>query len=67
MSAALSVDSDDPSTWGDITPSTQRLNDLIGVNPKPLRLTPEEIDLLRKSKQEIQRRWEYFCTAMPES
>jgi len=40
---------------------------LIGVNPKPRRLTSEEIDLLRKSKQEIQRRWEYFCTEIPES
>lgn len=54
------VDPDDPSTWGSITPSTKRLNDLIGINSKPRSLTPEEFDLLLKSKQEMQRHCEYL-------
>lgn len=54
------VDPDNPSTWGPLTPSTQRLHDLVGMNPKPRRLTPEEIELLVKSKQELQRQWEYL-------
>ena len=59
MSSPVPVDPDDPSTWGTITPSTRRLNDLIGINPKPRRLTPEEIELLVKSKQEMHRHYEY--------
>ena len=60
MTGIVPVDPNDPGTWGLITPSTKRLNDLIGINPKPRRLTPEEIELLLKSKQEIQRQLEYL-------
>jgi len=51
------VEPNDPSTWGSLTPSTKRLNDLIGINPKPRRLMPSEIELLRQSKQEIAQRF----------
>jgi hypothetical protein len=60
QATASTPESDDPSTWGALTPSTRRLNELVGVNPVPRRLTPEEIDLLLKSKQEIQRHCAYF-------
>ncbi|MHB1201118.1 MAG: hypothetical protein ACYCZ6_16505 [Polaromonas sp.] len=60
MTGTVIVDPDDPSTWGSITPSTKRLNDLVGINSKPRSLTPEEIDLLLKSKQEMQRHFEYL-------
>ena len=33
---------------------------MTGINPKPRRLAPEEIELLLKSKQEIQRHCEYL-------
>ncbi len=57
------VDPDDPSTWGNFTPSTKRLNDMIGVVSHPRRLTPEEIELLTKSKQEMARHFEYLMRA----
>lgn len=57
MNNPVPVDLNDPSTWGSLTPSTKRLNDLIGINPKPRRLTPVEIELLRQSKQEIAQRF----------
>lgn len=56
MRNPVPVDPNDPSTWGALTPATQRLNDLIGINPKPRRLTPEEIELLLQSKREIAQR-----------
>jgi len=56
MSDPEPVDPHDPSTWGRLTPATQRLNDLIGINPKPRQLTPEEIELLMQSKREIAER-----------
>lgn len=59
MSSLVPVDPDDSSNWGSITPATKRLSDLIGINPKPRRLTPEEIELLIKSKQEMHRHYEY--------
>jgi len=57
MRNPVPVDPNEPSTWGSITPATKRLNDLIGINPKPRRLTPSEIALLRQSKQEIAQRF----------
>ena len=36
-----------------ITPSVAKLKQLIGTSPAPRMLTPYEIKLLRKSKQEI--------------
>lgn len=56
MNNTVPVDPNDPSTWGSLTPATQQLNDLIGINPKPRRLTPAEIELLRQSKREIAER-----------
>jgi hypothetical protein len=56
MNNPLPVDLNDPSTWGSLTPSTKRLNDLIGINPEPRRLTPAEIELLMQSKREIAER-----------
>lgn len=50
------VDPNDPNTWGTLTPATRRLNDLIGINPKPRQLTPEECELLLQSKREIAQR-----------
>jgi hypothetical protein len=35
------------------TPSTTLLRQMIGVVDRPRRLTPHEIELLRKSKEEI--------------
>ena len=49
---------DTPETkGGGITPSTALLNQLIGKNPTPRMLTPSEIELLRRSKQEIAARY----------
>lgn len=56
MNDSVPADPNAPSTWGALTPATQRLNDLIGVNPKPRRLTPFEIELLLQSKREIAQR-----------
>lgn len=56
MNNPVPVDLNDPSTWGQLTPATQRLTDLIGINPKPRRLTPEECELLLQSKREIAQR-----------
>lgn len=56
MSEPVDADPNDPSTWGALTPATQKLNDLIGINPAPRRLTPVEIELLRQSKREIAQR-----------
>jgi hypothetical protein len=53
MSDPVPVDPNDPSTWGRLTPATKQLNDLIGINPKPRRLTPFEIELLMQSKREL--------------
>lgn len=39
---------------GGITPSTAELNRRLGLSPLPRTLTPEEVDLLRESKREIQ-------------
>lgn len=36
-----------------LTPSTRKLTDMVGKNPQPRDLTAVEIELLRKSKQEI--------------
>ncbi len=36
-----------------LTPSVAELKRLIGPSPTPRHLTPYEIDLLRKSKQEV--------------
>lgn len=36
-----------------VTPSTSLLNQKLGTSSKPRMLTPSEIGLLRKSKQEI--------------
>lgn len=36
-----------------LTPSTRKLTDMVGENPQPRDLTAVEIELLRKSKQEI--------------
>jgi hypothetical protein len=38
---------------GSVTPSTALLNQKLGTSIGPRQLTPSEIDLLRKSKQEI--------------
>ncbi len=40
-----------------LTPSTRLLNQKLGTSPEPRRLTPSEIALLRKSKQEIAQRF----------
>ncbi|MBK7049992.1 MAG: hypothetical protein KBC92_15215 [Giesbergeria sp.] len=56
MSEPTPVDPNDPSTWGPLTPATQRLHDLIGINPEPRQLTPEECELLLQSKREIAQR-----------
>lgn len=53
MADDVPVDPDDTSTWGDFTPSTKHLNDMVGVVKTSRRLTPEEIELLIKSKQEL--------------
>ncbi len=39
-----------------VTPSTRSLNQKLGISPAPRALTPQEIALLRQSKQEIARR-----------
>jgi len=39
-----------------VTPSTSLLNQKLGTLPAPRMLTPSEIELLRRSKQEIQER-----------
>jgi hypothetical protein len=36
-----------------LTPSTRKLTEMVGKNPQPRDLTAVEIELLRKSKQEI--------------
>ncbi len=36
-----------------VTPSTASLNRKLGISPAPRMLTPSEIALLRRSKQEI--------------
>lgn len=56
MSDLVPEDPNDPSTWGALTPATQRLNDMIGSNPAPRDLTPTEIELLIQSKREIAQR-----------
>ena len=56
MRNPVPADPNDPSTWGPLTPATKRLNDLIGINPKPRQLTAYEIELLRQSKREIAER-----------
>lgn len=38
---------------GSVTPSTALLNRKLGTSPTPRMLTPSEIELLRRSKQEI--------------
>ena len=38
---------------GSLTVSTRLLNQKLGTSPEPRRLTPSEIELLRRSKQEI--------------
>lgn len=60
MTHTVPVDPDDPSTWGAFTPSTKRLNEMVGVITQPRRLTPEEIELLIKSKGEMARHFEYL-------
>jgi hypothetical protein len=56
MRDPMPADTNDPSSWGALTPATKQLNDLIGINPKPRRLTPSEIELLIQSKREISER-----------
>lgn len=36
-----------------LTPSTRLLNQKLGTSPAPRRLTPSEIELLLRSKQEL--------------
>ncbi len=36
-----------------LTPSTRLLNQKLGISPAPRRLTPSEIELLVRSKQEL--------------
>lgn len=38
-----------------VTPSTRLLNQKLGTSPAPRTLQPSEIELLRRSKQEIAR------------
>ncbi len=40
-----------------LTPSTRLLNQKLGTSPEPRRLTPSEIELLRRSKQEMAQRF----------
>lgn len=40
-----------------LTPSTRLLNQKLGTSPGPRALTPSEIELLRRSKQEIAQRF----------
>ena len=40
-----------------LTPSTRLLNQKLGISPGPRRLTPSEIELLRRSKQEMAQRF----------
>ena len=40
-----------------LTPSTRLLNQKLGISPGPRALTPSEIELLRRSKQEIAQRF----------
>ena len=40
-----------------LTPSTRLLNQKLGTSPGPRRLTLSEIELLRRSKQEIAKRF----------
>ena len=60
MTDTVPVDPDDPSSWGNFTPSTKRLNEMVGVITQPRQLTPEEIELLIKSKREIAQHIEYL-------
>ncbi|AGX88655.1 hypothetical protein [Candidatus Symbiobacter mobilis] len=53
MSNLAPVNSNDPSAWCSLTPATKHLIDLIGMNPRPRRLTPYEIELLLQSKREL--------------
>ena len=36
-----------------VTPSTALLNQMLGTSPAPRMLTPTEIELLQRSKQEV--------------
>ena len=40
-----------------LTASTRLLNQKLGTSPEPRRLTPSEIELLRRSKKEIAQRF----------
>jgi hypothetical protein len=60
MIDTIPVNPDDPSTWGNFTPSTKRLNEIVGVITQSRRLTPEECELLFKSKREMARHFEYL-------
>lgn len=40
-----------------LTPSTRLLNQKLGTSPGPRRLTSSEIELLRRSKQEMAQRF----------
>ena len=40
-----------------LTPSTRLLNQTLDTSPGPRRLTPSEIELLRRSKQEMAQRF----------
>jgi hypothetical protein len=45
-----------------LTASTRLLNQKLGTSPAPRRLTSSEIELLRRSKQEIAQRFARNCT-----